>query len=249
MGNQQSYRGIDRDSKPQGEMLSDLAHATFTGENLTEVFQSWGVNKKNLQVREICGHLERAWASWPAPRRMHLVEAAAAVMRAERSKRRWVSVVQVERHQQLALAAIDGAQLALTLSKLFPRPWHGDEVERLVATLVAFLSAAVDETAVPEHEMAVGVARARLKALRRHTSGRPHWELVADLAWLASGLQHKVSERTVRRYLTASIRRSPAGKVWAPNFRLMGRAARLVPASEQNGRFVREVRKYVHRPR
>src|ERR1700684_651424 len=115
---------------------------------------------------------------------------------------------------------------------MFPAP---SEVERaqisdIVAGLVAFLYgvvvASTGVTATVPVRVTGRTRRSLKQRLSRKVGGRTHWELIADLAWLASGRQgNPCSERTVRRYLEGQhrSRRSPAFFYWPSNWELFDR--------------------------
>ena len=71
---------------------------------------------------------------------------------------------------------------------------------------------------------------AALAAFFSAPGGGMHWELIRDLAWLASQKKIRPDERTVRRYLDEGRdMKDPARICWERNWELIQNACRMAP--------------------
>ena len=99
--------------------------------------------------------------------------------------------------------------------------------------------------------MAFYTARALLRMTKRSVSRKlrgMHWELIPDLAWLASQKKVSPNERTVRRYLDEGRRvKDPAAVYWSRNWDLIQSARQLAPEGRSE-RFEELLKQYLNAP-
>jgi hypothetical protein len=173
------------------------------------------------------------WRSWSAQDRRLLLDTAEAIARAERAKRNWNPKALRGAYRQLIRASINAFKEAHKLAELVPPPWDGDRegVGAMVRLLVEHGTDIIHDTSlgdVPIFGAARLIQQLKRKALRQRRQMR--WELLRDLAWLASGktLSDGFSERTVRRYLEPHRLLLPPGyQVWNQHWTLIRAVSRL----------------------
>lgn len=222
----QFEREMARASKAGGTMYDFLWDGIDHG-GWDQALSVWGIDSEDLDARAIGARVKRAWSKWEPFNRAALLRAADAVAAAERAKANWVPKKHRPRHRKLARCSVKAAELVVELAEMFPAPWTGTsrEVGVLVTQLMALVDTALRATTVLDRDRAVWEAASHVRRLRKLPDGRVPWELLRDLAWLASGKDFEFSERTLRRYLNHKALEPPAGRVWESNFPKLRSAA------------------------
>jgi hypothetical protein len=163
----------------------------------------WGVPRKHPDVNAIRVRLGKVWRRLSNLDRSYLLGAANAIAEAEAAKAAWNPKADEARHRQLLGLAKRTAELAKEIRLTFPPPWVGEDRELLVR--LCGLAAGTFRATMPvEKRTSAYVAAEILRRAKRRLvaqTGYAHFELLADLAWLASGMRYQISERSIRRYL------------------------------------------------
>ena len=211
---------------------------------------TWGIHDTtDPEVKPI---LDRVRAFWPrlSPEDRELyLRTAESIAEAERAKAGKPRATRAQ-HARLSRNAVSAAQLALEIGAMFPPPWTGDRapVGTLIENLASFIEGSVGATfQAPIFE--VTKAKALLKMTRASIGKKTrgiNWELLRDLAWLASGKKMELpDERTIRRYLDGERSRpNPAADRWKRNWPTV-RDAVLLAASRQPAPFRKLARNYL----
>jgi len=117
---------------------------------------------------------------------------------------------------------------------MFPPPWTGAQtsIGILLAGLAAFIEGCFGATMFIGKDLSVSKARAMIRVTKQHRSKekrRMHFELIAELVWLASGQRTRISESSVRRYLGKTRSEHPMSSFWKRHWRLLQEALRFSP--------------------
>jgi len=216
---------------------------------LVDAYRRWGIGRGDLEGRAIAKKVTRIWAEWSVPDRYALLHIAERIAEAERLKAAWNPKVTRAAYRRLAGLAVDSARLADSLRLAFPPPWQGNaaEVGRLAADLAAFAHAVLRST-FPDHSIATGVAAEMIERHRTSGKARVPWELLRDLAWLASGKMYEVSERTIRRYSDRRLAKMPTDEIWRKHWPLLRRTGALGRQTSRDA-FEALAKTYLARPR
>ena len=209
--------------------LGDLMRYRGEPADQLDVFHRWRLGRNDPDARVTAQHLAKTWARWPTEKRELLLRVAEWIAKVEKAKAAWNPKTQREAYKRVARAAVAAARLAEELCAMFPPPWKGDRacIGVTVAELASFMKAGHRATSVPNRYVAALVTADLIDEHRGSLTGRAHWELLRDLAWLASGKRLLVSERTIRRYLERRHSRSLAAREWAAAWPLVRRIAPL----------------------
>ena len=247
-------RGQKHPTRRERMTLGELARLG-TGPKKTEqsldMFVRWSIPRTDLDAREVKVRLERTWHGWTAARKGLFLLAAESIVTAERAKFAWNP--NSTQHRQLSKAAIAAAQLAQEIAIFFPPPWEGSRkpIGDLVTQLAAFITGTLRATISSDKRVSALVAREIIQGLKRETpraTGRIHWELIRDLAWLASGKRVACSERTIRRYLEEPrLSKSPRHTYWERYWNSIRSVSRLAP-DRQPGAFKDAAKDYLKTP-
>ncbi len=246
MNSGEEQGGVRRKSKKRKSMtLRDLM--TPAGwhqaqrENPEFVFLAkWGypvrVWNDDPQVLEIMERLDRFWPGLSAADRQLYLQTAESVAEAEKARRAWNPKASRKRFIQLAKTAVWAAKLANALSELFPPPLAGESAPLwdLMGGLGSFVAGVVAATVPIDTNVSARKANQLVKTTKQRLQRKArgiNWELVRDLAWLASGKKITLDERAVRRYLEkVRSTTSPAKKLMVNNWELIRTASRLASA-------------------
>ena len=174
-----------------------------------------------------------------------LLQTAESISRAEKAKATWNPKVNRKQNRRLSRTAVSAARLAQELAEIFPPPWEAERapIGALISGLASFMKGALMATMHQSAESFLEVRNARkmLQATQRplnKKTGMMHWQLIADLVWLASGkTRAHLSERTVRRYVEEPRQRL-LGRLerdyWNRHWSDLASVERLVPISNDD---------------
>ena len=174
----------------------------------------WGVPRDDPNVNAIRVRLGKVWRRLSGLDRSWLLAAASAIADAEAAKAAWKLKSDAARHRQLLRLAKHAAELMKEIRLVFPPPWVGED-RALLLKLLGLVEGAFRATLPVEKQKAVLVAAETARRAKRMLArtGYTHFELLADLAWLASGMRgDPISERSIRRYLEVPLPSVDSGK-------------------------------------
>ena len=166
----------------------------------------WGVPRDDPEVNAIRVRLSKVWRRLSDLDRGWLLGAASAIAEAEAAKAAWNPKADAARHRKLRRLASHAAELMKEIRLVFPPPWVGKD-RALLVKLLGLAEGTFRATMPVEKQEAVLVAGeiARRAKRRLARTGYAHFELLADLAWLASGRRYPITEHAVRRYLEVPL--------------------------------------------
>jgi hypothetical protein len=167
----------------------------------------WGVPPENPDVDAIRVRLGKVWRRLSFPDQSRLLNAAEVIAEAEAVKAAWNPKADAARHRQLRNLANDASKLARKFGLMFPPPWVGKDRDLLVRLVGLAQNTLVATMPVEKQGYACGTAQILRGVTRRLVArtGYAHFQLLADLAWLASGMRQEISEHAVRRYLEVPL--------------------------------------------
>ena len=179
-----------------------------------DIFERWSLERNDFDAKAVAKRLDTAWRGWSPRQKQLLLRAAERIADAERAKEDWNPKATHSAQIKLEKMALQAVHLAEELIGAFPPPWEGSRkaIGELVACLAAFAGGVIDASYPWSEKLLVRIASGVLRVLKAD-SRQMHWELLRDLAWLASARRRSPSERTVRRYLKRP-----------PHFKIPGRA-------------------------
>jgi hypothetical protein len=162
----------------------------------------WQVKLDDPRAEAIIMRFERVWLRLTNMERVWLLCAAESMATAEKAKAEWNPKGQADLHSKLRQVGVQAAKLAIEIRSLS----RGDSDTRVVRELAKFAEETVLST-LPitkrrTAQLAGLLVRGAVTRLKRRT-GYKHLEFIANLAWLAGGLQtpDPISEKSVRRLL------------------------------------------------
>jgi hypothetical protein len=246
----------NRRDKTSQESVVDLLMRFRKEGNLHPEFRyirKWGIEWDDPHFQAIAKRLDRIWPRLSADDRDLYLRTAESIAEAEKAKNAWNPKAVRGRYARLSKNAVAAAKLANEIGAMFPPPWTGERapIGDLMQGLAAFVSGSLDATYPADTTIAVYTARAFIRMTKRRLSrkaGGMHWELIRDLAWLASQKKVEPNERTVRRYLDEGrMVKNPAEECWKRNWDLIRNACGLAPegASEP---FKELMKRYLNAP-
>ena len=205
---------------------------------LMAAFDRWNVSEDEADARAAVKRLEKFWERWSPEQCEWFLRTAENIAIAETTKKAWNPKANRIQYESLGKSAIRAAQLAKQLGALFPPPWKDERaaIGDLVIQLVGYVRGALEATIPTEKAVEIRLASKNIRRIRRSITkktGHTHWELLLDLARLASRGENEldISERTIRRYLkNRSVSKTPADVYWKSNWELIRTVSRLVPA-------------------
>jgi hypothetical protein len=210
-------------------MSGARAHPEFS------YFRKWGVkfDDPDLRIQAILENLYRVWPRFAEENRELYLRTAESIAAAEKAKVGWNPKASRERYARVAKNAVAAAQLAAELAVMFPPPWTGERapIGTLLEGLASFVGGAVPATRPWELTEATIKARVRVQITKKRLQAKGvQWELLRDLAWLASGRTVQLDERSIRRYLDEPTHpKDPAARYWKRNWERLVNAVQLAP--------------------
>ena len=192
----------------------------------------WGVPREHPNVKSIRDRLEKVFRRLSFFDQRDLLEAAESIALAEDAKASWNPKTDGERQLELRGLAYRTMNLRNEIQVVLPAPLRREHSE-LLEKLGDFSADILFEMkpvaiANSQCEAASMVRRAKRRLVER--TGFAHFELLADLAWLASGMRYQISERSVRRYQKIQFRSVPTS---LPLRRVSAKSARVDPDAKQ----------------
>lgn len=177
----------------------------------------WGVPREHPDVDAIRIRLGRVWRRLPDPDRFELLRAAEAIAEVEAAKAAWNPKADEGRRRELRGLAQSAVKLVREIHLFLPprvgedrRDYPGIPAaptgsvrDQLLANLASLAEGTLLATKPFEKVTSAYMAAWNLRRAKRRLvarTGNAHFELLADLAWLASGMRYKISERSLRRY-------------------------------------------------
>jgi hypothetical protein len=203
--------------------------------------------------KDIQKRLDKIWPRLSADDRELYLRTAESIAEAEKAKSAWNPKAVRDRYTRLSKNAVTAAKLANEIGAMFPSPWTGERAPMgdLIQGLAAFVAGSLHATYPTDTTKAVFTARALTRMTKREVSKKArgmHWELICDLAWLASQQKVLPNERTVRRYLDERRGvKDPAAVCWSRNWDLIRSACRLAPEARAEP-FEKLLRRYLSAP-
>ena len=243
----------DKNSKASADVFFARAIKSLKLHPEFEYLDKWGVEWSDPQFKDIAKRLYGIWPRLSAEDRELYLRTAESIAEAEKAKSAWNPKAMRDQYTRLSKTAVAAARLANELGAMFPPPWTGERAPMgdLMQGLASFVAGSLHATFPKDRDTAVHTARFLLQTTRRSVSrkGRGmHWELIRDLAWLASQKKARPDERTVRRYLDEGRHvKTPAQARWEGNWDLIRNAFRLAPNGPREP-FEKLVKRYLKTP-
>lgn len=207
-----------------------------------DIFDRWNLQRDSAPARRVAADLAEAWRSWSAEHKELLLRTMQQIARAEVAKKNWEPKRVEPNYRALALAGVQAARMVTTLGETFPQPWDESHlaVQKLAAGLMGFAAAALDESSIADHDLAIEIARdmaAELMEAMPHHAGRVSWALQAQLVSLASGGEIDARDDSfVKRYSSPGHepnRSTPAAPTWRRTWNDMKEAAKVASGIPQ----------------
>jgi len=164
---------------------------------LMAAFDRWNVSEDEADARAVVERLEKFWQRWSPEQVEWYLRAAESIAIAQKTKKAWNPEANRIQYESLAKSAIGAARLAKELGTLFPPPWEDERaaIGDLVIQLVGYVRGALEATIPIEKAVAIRLASMNIRRIKRSITkktGQTHWELLRDLACLASGGRERV---------------------------------------------------------
>lgn len=228
---------------PHSELLTDCSLLRLTTaavpprelpgtELLGERLKTWGVRPDDPSAGAVRRRLARIQLSIES--QFWLLETAERIAEAEKAKAAWNPKAKASQDLRLCKIVTAAARLIKEVSEVFPPPWTEERARLglLVSEMAAFMEATLVATMVVEKNASVSLASATVRTMKQNRAPKSpvYWELLQDLVWLASAKKRRISERSVRRYVTDQhVSRSPTRAYLRRNFKVIQEAARINP--------------------
>jgi hypothetical protein len=171
-----------------------------------EFFRRWGLEDDDSDAIDVQRRLSRAWRNWSYSTRRQFLSAAEVFADAERARSGTRSRAKLLRSQRLVQNVVAAARLACDIREAFPPPWEADRVwiGEMTVSLARYIQGALGALAETDKAFSVRLARAYLGHLTTAIAsegGRMHWQLFADVVWLAGAKSQPVrNESTMRKW-------------------------------------------------
>jgi hypothetical protein len=224
---------LDPSGKPGPEQRKILAERL-----VTERFRQWGLQANDLDAKDVGERFAKLSLRMPEETLRLILETTERIARAEGAKAKCNPKANPKRNQCLSRTAVRAASLAIEIAKIFPPPWEAEQepIGILIAGLASFMDGALMATTHLSRETLSKLRNARrmlhstLRPLKTKT-GKTHWRIIQELAWLASGKGGaRLSERSIRRFLEKpNLPRIPERNYWNKHWNLLVSVERLVP--------------------
>ena len=208
-----------------------------------EQLEAWGIPLDDAEGMATKERLEKTRPVLSTKAQILLFLTAEEITEAEKAKNAYNLKANRDRYTALCKNAIAAARLVKNIREMFPPPWIGvhSRIGTLLAGLAPFIEGTFSATMHIGKDLSRMKAHAMIQTAKRHGAkekSRMHYELIADLIWLASGKNFRISERSVRRYLTESSRSEPMWPYWKRNWNLLQYALRFSPSPKVSGKLL-----------
>lgn len=231
--------------------LSRLESSAQDIDILLKKFREWHIDPGDPRTNAVLNRLEKIWPSLAKQDRIALLETGESIAEAEKAKRVWKLRATRQEYVNVAKCIIAAAQLEKQIRALFPPPWDGVRacIAELSRELAAFIEGSLLAVVPNEKDLRLSTARTRVRSTKQRLSkktGRFRWELVGEIAWLASRGEVDPDERTVRRYLEEQqTHTTPGGTHFRRNWSLL-RDFVSIPPSKKSRDFEVAAKSYLN---